>query len=43
MGPVAVGKQAPDLVFFDGDEREVRLSGLWAQGPLVAVFLRHFG
>jgi len=43
MSSASVGQPAPDLVLLDGDERAVRLSELWTQGPLVAIFLRHFG
>jgi hypothetical protein len=27
----------------DPDGREVRLGSLWAEGPAVVVFLRHYG
>lgn len=35
-----VGGQAPDLTLPDALNRPVRLSTLWAQGPLVLVFYR---
>lgn len=35
-----VGGQAPDLTLPDALSRPVRLSTLWAQGPLVLVFYR---
>ena len=38
-----VGRPAPDLVFLDGEENEVRLSQLGPQRATVLVFLRHFG
>jgi len=40
---LAIGERAPDAVLLGEGEREVRLSGLWSEGPLVLVFLRHFG
>jgi hypothetical protein len=30
-------------VVIDPDENEVRLGDLWAEGPHVILFLRHFG
>ena len=38
-----VGMQAPDLTLLAEDGREVRLSELWSDAPLVLLFLRHFG
>jgi hypothetical protein len=43
MAELAVGDLAPDLSLLDADERPVALSSLWKRGPLVVVFLRHFG
>jgi len=40
---LAIGERAPDVVLLGEGDREVRLSGLWDEGPLVLVFLRHFG
>lgn len=40
---LAIGERAPDVVLFGEGDREVSLSGLWDTGPLVLVFLRHFG
>jgi len=40
---LAIGERAPDAVLLGEGEREVRLSELWSEGPLVLVFLRHFG
>jgi peroxiredoxin len=37
------GERAPDLVLRDGTGANVALSDLWRNGPLVLVFLRHFG
>ncbi len=38
------GDPAPDFTFGrGGDGAPVTLSALWAQRPLVAAFLRHFG
>jgi peroxiredoxin len=38
-----VGDRAPDALLLDLDGREVRLSSLWRERPLVLVFLRYFG
>ena len=35
--------QAPDLTLQDTENRQVRLSALWANGPLLLAFTRHFG
>jgi len=35
--------QAPDLTLQDTENRPVRLSALWANGPLLLAFTRHFG
>ena len=35
--------QAPDLTLQDIENRQVRLSALWANGPLLLAFTRHFG
>lgn len=43
MPSLLVGDPAPDLRLRDPQEREIRLSALWAEAPLVAIFLRHFG
>lgn len=40
---LAIGERAPDAVLLGKGEREIRLSELWNEGPLVLVFLRHFG
>jgi hypothetical protein len=34
---------APDEAVRLADGSEMRLSDLWKKGPLVLVFLRHFG
>jgi len=34
---------APDVSFVGTDGTPVRLAALWAESPLVLVFLRHFG
>ena len=36
------GKLA-EIMLPDSDGREVRLGSLWAGGPAVIVFLRHYG
>jgi peroxiredoxin len=38
-----VGDPVPDLALLAGGGRELRLSELRREGPLVLVFLRHFG
>jgi hypothetical protein len=38
-----VGDTAPDVALVNRNGRRVRLSARWRRGPLVAVFLRHFG
>jgi peroxiredoxin len=43
MLDLALGDLAPDLSLLAADEAPVALSSLWKQGPLVVVFLRHFG
>jgi peroxiredoxin len=40
---VQVGDPAPDIEVLDVDGRPVRLSTLWAPGPAVVAFLRHYG
>lgn len=32
-----------DLTLLDADERPVRLGDLWADRPVVMVWIRHFG
>jgi peroxiredoxin len=43
VGNVAVGRPAPDARLQGDADRELRLSELWNQVPIVLVFLRHFG
>lgn len=43
MSVLAVGATAPDLALLGDGDREVRLSEYWRRGPVVLVFLRHFG
>jgi hypothetical protein len=38
-----VGQPAPDVAFLTEGDRELRLSSLWRDAPVVLVFLRHFG
>ncbi len=38
-----VGERAPDAEVSALDGTQVRLSSLWADGPLALVFLRHYG
>ncbi|MGH7948119.1 MAG: hypothetical protein ACREQF_02715 [Candidatus Binataceae bacterium] len=37
------GNQAPNVALLDATGASVALSDLWQRGPLVLVFLRHFG
>ena len=39
----AVGASAPDAEALLSDGNPARLSGLWRDGPVALVFLRHFG
>ena len=32
-----------DIVLPDCDDRQTRLGSLWANNPVVLVFLRHYG
>lgn len=43
MAKLKQGDAAPDATVLDENGREVRLSSLWQDGPVVLVFLRHFG
>lgn len=40
---VAVSSALSDLVLTDPDGQKVRLGSLWADRPVVLVFVRHFG
>ncbi|MFI5291464.1 MAG: AhpC/TSA family protein [Candidatus Limnocylindrales bacterium] len=41
--PVQVSDQAPDLDLADSNGERRQLSDAWASGPVLLVFLRHFG
>lgn len=41
--PPQVGDEAPDATLLDETGTERRLSELWADGPAVVLFWRHFG
>ena len=43
MAAPELGRPAPDAQVLGEDDRSVRLSELWTEGPLVLFFLRHFG
>jgi peroxiredoxin len=43
MTMVEVGDRAPDVEVLDDQGRRVRVSAMWAQGPAVVAFLRHYG
>lgn len=38
-----VGQPAPDVTLQGEDGRDIKLSDIWAQGPVAFVFIRHFG
>ena len=40
---LAVGDQAPDLVYRTREGQERRLAEAWADAPALVVWLRHFG
>jgi hypothetical protein len=42
-GALEVGRPVPDARLLGEGDRELRLSELWREGPLVLLFLRHFG
>ena len=41
--PDSFSARLAPIVLPDCDGREVRLGSLWAEGPAVVVFLRHYG
>lgn len=43
MARLQEGDLAPDMTLVDAQGQEVTLSSHWAQGPVLMVFLRHFG
>jgi hypothetical protein len=43
MANPAVGDAVPECVYRDGAGNARRLSELWAEGPALIVWLRHFG
>ncbi|MFN2589387.1 MAG: hypothetical protein ABR518_01280 [Actinomycetota bacterium] len=38
-----VGERAPSVTVLDGRGRRRRLASFWKSGPVVLVFLRHYG
>jgi peroxiredoxin len=40
---LSIGDSAPDYALKSSTGHEVSLSQLWAEGPTVLTFLRHFG
>ncbi len=40
---LAVGDQAPDLIYRTREGPERHLAEAWADGPALVVWLRHFG
>ncbi|MDX2138316.1 MAG: hypothetical protein SF123_09495 [Chloroflexota bacterium] len=40
---LAVGASAPDFTLLDIEGQSVTLASLWANGPTILTFLRHFG
>lgn len=43
MRILTTGDQAPDVEILTAEGTAVRTSQLWADGPVVLAFLRHFG
>lgn len=41
--PSSLAAALAPLTLPDADGRAVRLGSLWAEGPAVVVFLRHYG
>ena len=41
--PESFSSKLAKLTLPDADHRPVRLGSLWADGPAVVVFLRHYG
>ena len=41
--PPQVGDRAPDATLLDHEGRDVALSSMWADRPLLILFWRHFG
>jgi hypothetical protein len=39
----ALGSPAPDFVYESADGARRQLSALWAEGPALILWLRHFG
>jgi len=42
-GALAVGDQAPDLIYRTREGQECHLADTWADGSALVVWLRHFG
>ena len=38
-----IGMPAPNLVLANVQNQPINLAGLWANGPTLLTFLRHFG
>lgn len=43
MTAIRIGDRAPDLAYTDTRGEPRRLADLWAQGPALVLWLRHFG
>lgn len=41
--PLQVGDQAPDFELLDSTNKQVKLSHLWSEKPLLILFWRHYG
>jgi hypothetical protein len=39
----SLSEKLAEIVLPDSEGREVRLGSLWANGPAVIAFLRHYG
>lgn len=40
---MSVAQEMADLVVQDTEGQDVRLGSLWAERPVILVFVRHFG
>ena len=38
-----VGAPAPETTIYNADGQPIPISTLWANGPILLTFLRHFG
>jgi hypothetical protein len=38
-----IGDAGPAISVIDSDSKEIAIASLWANGPTILTFLRHFG